>query len=333
MAALRFTLRQIEIFSAVARSGSTASAAEEVAISQSAVSAALNELEFALGVQLFDRIGKKLVLNAVGRSLLARSAFMLDSARGIQMDFLSGRPCSHLRIAVSTTIGNYLIPDLLARYAQQCPDHRVDIHIANTADVLRMVRDCDVDGGAIEGPGDTTGVHLHHWRDDELVLVASPDHPLAVQQRRSGLRLGRQALEGAVWLVREQGSGTRNAVDGALVPHLKPTRTPHVLGSSEAIKQAVQIGLGISCLSRLIVRDELAKGTLIELPTAVPVLWRAFHLAVHRERQVNTAIGRFFGHDMPLTAAALNGRACATPPLPLQRPHSPRQPLAHATTP
>ncbi|WP_374523456.1 LysR family transcriptional regulator [Hydrogenophaga sp.] len=321
MAALRFTLRQMEIFSAVARSGSTASAAEEVAISQSAVSAALNDLEFALGVQLFDRIGKKLVLNAVGRSLLARGASMLDSARGIQMDFLSGRPCRHLRLAVSTTIGNYLIPDLLARYAHQCPDHRVDVHIANTAEVLRLVRDCDVDGGAIEGPGDTTGVHLQHWRDDELILVASADHPLAVQQRCSGVRLGRQALENAAWLVREKGSGTRNAMDDALMAYIKPSQPPHVLGSSEAIKQAVRIGLGVSCLSRLIVQDELAKGTLVELSTTVPPLRRTLHLAVHHERQVNAALGLFFGQD-PLT------RAPATPAPAVLRPHLPCQTLA-----
>lgn len=321
MAALRFSLRQVEIFSAVARSGSTASAAEEVAISQSAVSAALNDLEFALGVQLFDRIGKKLVLNAVGRSLLARGASMLDSARGIQMDFLSGRPCRHLRLAVSTTIGNYLIPDLLARYAHQCPDHRVDVHIANTAEVLRLVRDCDVDGGAIEGPGDTTGVHLQHWRDDELILVASADHPLAVQQRCSGVRLGRQALENAAWLVREKGSGTRNAMDDALMAYIKPSQPPHVLGSSEAIKQAVRIGLGVSCLSRLIVQDELAKGTLVELSTTVPPLRRTLHLAVHHERQVNAALGLFFGQD-PLA------RAPATPAPAVLRPHLPCQTLA-----
>ncbi|HSW20208.1 MAG TPA: LysR substrate-binding domain-containing protein, partial [Ramlibacter sp.] len=186
MAALRFTLRQMEIFTAVARSWSTSCAAQEIYLSQSAVSAALSELELTLGAQLFDRIGKKLILNAMGRALLARATGIVECARGIEMDFQSAHRASHLKIAASTTIANYLIPGLLAEHARQEPSSRVDVHVGNTSEVLRLVSNFSADAGVIEGPRNVPGLVMRHWRDDELVIVAAPGHPLAAGQRESG---------------------------------------------------------------------------------------------------------------------------------------------------
>ncbi len=283
----------MEIFSAVARSGSTASAAEDVALSQSAVSAALNDLESALGYQLFDRIGKKLVLNAVGRALTLRATDILNLAHCIETDF-HGTPASHLKIAASTTIGNCLVPRLLAQYAEIEPTKQVDVHIGNTSEVVRAVCEFKVDAGVIEGPCNTPGVSLRYWKNDELVVVAARHHPLAIAQRTTGRKLDLPTLKKATWLVREEGSGTRDAVQDALLSHLGPVGNSRVLGSSEAIKQSVVLGLGVSCLSRLLIEEQLQAGSLVEMTTELPTIQRSFHIVIHRERKMNEAVEKFF---------------------------------------
>lgn len=294
MATLHYTLRQMEVFSAIARSGTTSGAAEDIALSQSAVSSSLHDLESALGVQLFDRVGKRLVLNGSGRALCGRAQGLLDQALGIERDFQITRPCCHWKIAASTTIGNYLIPQLLAACARTVPQWQVEIRIGNTSEVIRAVADFKVDAGVIEGPGTAPGLRLVPWRDDELVIVAAPDHPLARSQQATGAVIDRDSLRQATWLVREPGSGTRSAVQAALLPHLGEVRQARVLGSSEAIRQAVALGLGISCLSKLLVDRPLQEGSLAELRTDLPRLVRTFHLVVHQAREMNSALKEFF---------------------------------------
>lgn len=294
MATPHFTLRQMEVFSAIARSGTTSGAAEDIALSQSAVSASLSDLESALGVQLFDRVGKKLVLNGRGRALCRRAQGLLDQAAGIERDFQSARSSCHLKIAASTTIGNCLIPGLLAAHARVAPQRRVEVHIGNTADVVRAVAECKVDAGAIEGPHGAPGLDLIPWRDDELALVAAPEHALVCGQRATGQAIERDALRQATWLVREPGSGTRDAVQAALRAQLGEVEQTLVLGSSEAIRQAVVLGLGISCLSRLLVDRQLQDGSLVALRTDLPKLVRTFYLVVHQARAMDKTLREFF---------------------------------------
>lgn len=295
MAALRFTLRQLEIFAAIVRTGSTSGAAADVSISQSAASAALSDLELTLGLQLFDRVSKKLVLNESGRALNVRAMSLLEAARGIGQDFDGPNPSSHFRIAASTTVGNYLVPDLLASYLLVHPFARVDIQIGNTSEVLRAVTDFKADVGVVEGPSNVPGLVLTHWRDDELIVVGAPHHSLTIQQLPPHPPLDLTTLGDATWLVREEGSGTRDAVQTALLPHLGPLKCPLVLGSSEAIRRAVVLGLGISCLSRILVAEQLRTGALVELSTDLPPISRPFHIVVHHERAMNSTFQRFFG--------------------------------------
>lgn len=295
MPSLRFTLRQLEIFSAIARTGSTSGAASDVSISRSAVSAALSDLEVALGMQLFDRVSKRLVMNESGRALNMRAKGLLETARAISQDFDGPNPASHFKIAASTTIGNYLVPDLLSSYLLIYPFARIDVQVGNTLDVLRSVQDFKADVGVVEGPSSIPGLILTHWRDDELIVVGAPSHLLAIRQLHPLPPLDLETLREATWLVREEGSGTRDAVQTALLPHLGPLKSPLVLGSSEAIRRAVVLGLGISCLSRMLVADQLLTGALVELSTALPRISRPFHIVVHHERALNSTFQRFFG--------------------------------------
>lgn len=290
---LHLTLRQFEIFCAVAQSGTTVAAAEAVALSQSATSAALQQLEQSLGVQLFERVGKRLLLNDAGRALLPQALTMLEQARSIEQSF-SARTANmpvRLRVAASTTIGTYALPEVLARLARTHPLVRVDLQIANTQEVGDAVLAMEVDMGLIEGSSHWQGLEVEPWLRDELVIVASPQDPLTEQARSKPL--GVAALRKAAWLLREAGSGTREMVEHALLPHLHQLPAAATLGSSEAIARCVQQGLGISCLSRVLVQSQLQTQALEILPTTLPRMWRHFSLVQREGKRRSPALQAF----------------------------------------
>jgi len=293
---MRLTLRQLQIFVAVADTGSTTAAAQHVALSQSAISAALNELESLLGARLFDRIGKRLLLNDTGRALLPQARALLDGAQGIETRFRVGAPAAeglatHLRIGASTTIGNYLLPALVASHVQASPATDIDVIIRNTTDVAAAVARMEVDLGLIEGPCHERDLLVRPWREDELVIVCAPWHPLVREDRTA--RVGIKALRLQRWLVREPGSGTREAVEHAVLPHLHQWGQPMQLGSTEAIKQAAAAGLGLTCLSLCAVQDLLTLQRLVVVNTTLPRLARYLYLIQHRQKQFSASLDRF----------------------------------------
>ena len=297
MADMRLTLRQLHLFCAVASTGSTTAAADSVALSQSAISAALNELEGVLGARLFDRVGRRLVLNDSGRALLPRARSLLEGAQDIEADFAGaggGTLPVNLRLAASTTIGNYLLPPLLARFRQAWPAAQFTVQIGNTQGVGRAVADFAADLGLIEGPCHVAGLTVVPWLEDEMVIVGAPTHPLA--RAAAAGRLTVRQLRQAPWLLRETGSGTREAVEQALLPHLHHLPVDMTLGSSEAIKNAVAAGLGVSCMARCVVQDLVAARRLAVLPTSLPRLTRRLALVHHMQKRVSPGLQRFIDH-------------------------------------
>jgi DNA-binding transcriptional LysR family regulator len=286
---VRITLRQLEIFDAVATRGSTTGASALVPLSQSATSAALNQLERLLGARLFDRVGKRLLLNDSGRALLPAALSVLDGARSIEGSFgeTAAESVADLRVFASTTVGGYVLPSVLARNRGE--SLRLVLKIGNTQDVVAAVAGFEADLGFIEGPCHATEMHVIPWLHDELVIVAAADHPLA----RRKVRATRAQLAGARWLLREAGSGTREAVEAALRPHLPSVPSALTIGSNEAIKNSVAEGLGISCLSRYVVRDDLATGRLRVLATRLPRLMRRFTIIHHSKKILSQALHRF----------------------------------------
>lgn len=291
MKPLRLTLRQLQIFEAVARAGSTIAAAGEISLSQSATSAALNELESLLGGKLFSRVGRRLVLNENGRSLLPQARSVLDAAQGIEAQFgRAGRVAApQIRIAASTTTGNYLLPRVIAAWQRREPGARFTLDIGNTREVVKSVVALDADVGFIEGPTTEPQVRVVPWMRDELVVVAAPGHPLARGRRKVPL----EALRQATWLLREPGSGTREVVDGALMPHLRRIRAGGEVASAEALKEAVAEGAGLACLSRHVVADLVKLRRLVVLPTALPALARELYLIHHEHRYLTPALQGF----------------------------------------
>lgn len=275
---LRLTLRQLEVFAAVARGGTTRAAGDEMARSQSAASNALGELETVLGVQLFDRAGRRLVINENGRALLPKVAGILEEAAETQALFTAAH-AAPLRLASSYTIGEYLLPTLIAAWKSAHPRSHLRVQIANTHDVFDSVAQFNADIGFIEGTHTHPELTVRRWRTDHMVIIAQPGHPMA-SRRVSG-----RQLAGASWVLRESGSGTREAADRWLVPQLPEMRVELELGSNEAVKRAVAAGIGLGCLSDLAVRDAVQQGWLVQLATTFPAIERTLSIVRHRSKK------------------------------------------------
>ncbi|VCU68777.1 HTH-type transcriptional activator CmpR [Pigmentiphaga humi] len=290
------SLRQLRIFVSVARTGSTMGAASDISLSQSAVSAALNELEGLLNTRLFDRVGKRLILNDNGRALLAEATALLDNAQQIERGFFDkhGHAAATLKLGCSTTIGNYVLPGLLARYRLQSPHTPIEVTIANTGQIGAAVAAFEVDMGLIEGACQEADIQVIPWLLDEMVIVCSARHPLASE--RHTRRITREQLRESRWLMRERGSGSRQAVEQALLPYLHQLNMDIELGSSEAIKHAAAEGLWLACLSRSVVRDLVASGQLSILDTDLPPLTRRFYLIHHKKKYLSENLNAFLAH-------------------------------------
>ncbi|MCX9043129.1 DNA-binding transcriptional regulator YeiE [Citrobacter portucalensis] len=286
---MHITLRQLEVFAEVLKSGSTTQASVMLALSQSAVSAALTDLEGQLGVQLFDRVGKRLVVNEHGRLLYPRALALLEQTTEIEQLFREDNGA--IRVYASSTIGNYILPAMIARYRQDFPDLPLELSVGNSQDVINAVLDFRVDIGLIEGPCHSTEIISEPWLEDELVVFAAPSSPLT----KGPVTL--EQLAASPWILRERGSGTRELVDYLLLSHLPRFQMAMELGNSEAIKHAVRHGLGISCLSRRVIAEQLQAGTLSEVPLPLPRLVRTLWRVHHRQKHISNAITRFLHYS------------------------------------
>ncbi|HBC6263076.1 TPA: DNA-binding transcriptional regulator YeiE [Citrobacter braakii] len=282
---MHITLRQLEVFAEVLKSGSTTQASVMLALSQSAVSAALTDLEGQLGVQLFDRVGKRLVVNEHGRLLYPRALALLEQTTEIEQLFRKDNGA--IRVYASSTIGNYILPAMIARYREDFPDLPLELSVGNSQDVINAVLDFRVDIGLIEGPCHSTEIISEPWLEDELVVFAAPSSPLT----KGPITL--EQLAASPWILRERGSGTRELVDYLLLSHLPRFQMAMELGNSEAIKHAVRHGLGISCLSRRVIAEQLQAGTLSEVTVPLPRLVRTLWRVHHRQKHISNAITRF----------------------------------------
>ena len=290
---LRLSLRQLEVFAAIARSGSTRVAAGRVARSQSAASAALAELELGLGVQLFDRVGRRLVLNENGRALLPGATSLLDDAAEMQALF-NAEHAATLRVAASLTIGEYLLPEIVAKWRQSHSHSTVRLAIANSSEVIAAVAGLEADVGFIEGLQTHPDLQVRSWLRDELVIVAAPSHPLAAGRATTA------QLAQATWILREHGSGTRQASDSWLIEHLGSLKVGFELGSTEAIKRLAAAGAGLGCLSRHAVAQALEKGQLAALRTRLPVAYRRLAMVLRRDKRLGRATQDFIDHCVAL---------------------------------
>jgi DNA-binding transcriptional LysR family regulator len=302
MDVFHLTLRQLQVFRRVAEIGTTSAAAESIALSQSATSAAVNELERGLGLLLFDRVGKRLLLNDNGRALLTRALQVLDGVASIERwARADAAQIGPLRVGASTTIGSYLLPEVLADFRARLPAEvqatwDLKVAIANTAAIVEQVSGFQIDFGLIEGPCHASELAVEPWLEDEMVVVAAPSHSALKRKGKNRGVLSLDELRTVPWLMREAGSGSRETVDQLLLPHLYHLRASIELGNSEAIKRAAACELGFACISRYAARDMLESGALVIPHTELPRLTRRLYIVTHQAKQLTRGLELLIGH-------------------------------------
>lgn len=286
---MRYTFRQLEVFLAAANTQNITRAAESLAMSQSAASSALKELESQFDIQLFDRIGKRLQLNELGRLFRPQVEALLARGRELELALDQHTEVGALKVGATLTIGNYLAVGVMARYMRAQPHAKVSLEVANTSTVARRVKDFELDIGLIEGELQSDDLEVIPWRSDELVVFCSPEHPLAERAT-----LTDEDLVQATWVMRELGSGTRQTFERGMHGILPDLNILLELEHTEAIKRAVEANLGIGCLSRVCLADAFRRGSLV--PLSVPdyrKFDRQFYFILHRQKYRSAGIGRW----------------------------------------
>lgn len=259
---MRFTLRQVAVFEAIAEAGSVSLAADRVAMTQSAASMALAQLEEALGHPLFDRHGKHLVLNQWGYWLRGRARRLLFDAREIEMGFSGQHLVSgEISVGASQTPGEQLMPGLISDLDNDFPQLRVRLDIDNTEHVIDGLLHYRYDLGIIEGPCDDTRVRQEVWCSDNLVIVAASNHPYARQPLVSMAQ-----LEEAKWVLREPGAGTRDIFDRAIHGKIGNLNVWREYSHVPVLAALVANHYYLSCLPYYSVASLVESGDLAILP-------------------------------------------------------------------
>jgi DNA-binding transcriptional LysR family regulator len=285
---MRHSLRQLEVFLAIARVESVSQAAQALGMSQSAASGSLLDFERQFSVQLFERTGKRLKLNEFGRSIRPRAEAVLEHASDLERALESRNDGGPLRVGATMTIGNYLAVPLLARFMRQYPGTTPTLVVANTEEIARQVANFELDVALIEGEVEHPELELSPWRDDDLVVFCGPHDKWAKKRA-----LTDDDLRDASWIVRERGSGTRQAFDRAMRGLLPDLRIALTLQQTEAIKSAVEGGLGVGCVSRIALEAAFKNGTL--RPCRVPHrdFRRQFFFLLHKGKRKSQGVTRW----------------------------------------
>lgn len=286
---MHLTLRQLKVFGSVARHLNYTRAAEELHLTQPAVSMQVKQLEDSLGVTLLEQLGKRIHLTEAGQEVLtyARSINQqLDELEDV-LNRIKGLSGGRLRISVATT-ANYFIPTLLGTFSRQYPDVTVTLDVTNRETLLRQLNENIVDLVIMGQPPAAADVEAEAFMDNPLVVVAPPGHPLAGIKR---IPLAR--LQEETFLVREPGSGTRIAMERFFSERGMKLRTGMEVGSNEAIKQSVQAGLGLGLLSQATIEQELTLKRLVVLDIRDFPIMRHWYLVHRRGKRLSAAAEAF----------------------------------------
>lgn len=286
---MRMTLRQLAVFVAVAQEGTVTRASDAVRLTQSAASMALADLEDALGAPLFDRLGKRLQLNDLGRFLLPQALEILGRCEAFEHAAQGEKQTIDLRLGATLTISDYLMPDLMANFLKQQPQALLQLQVGNTRQIIEAVSQFQLDLGLIEGSCHLPQLQAFPWRDDELAVCCAPEHPLAALKDTISL----QDLQDVDWILREEGSGTREVFDQVMLKDLPNANLRLTLGHNEAILKIVAGGLGLTCVSRLAIEPLARDGQLVILNTPFWILKRPLFMLVHRQKYKSPGLRAF----------------------------------------
>lgn len=285
----RLTLRQFRVFEAVARHLSFSRAAEELHLSQPAVSMQVRGIETILGLRLTEQLGKKIFLTEAGREVLHASQAITARLDDLQANLaqLRGMESGRLNIAVTSTV-NAVATDILARFRSRHPGVSIHLDVSNRAEVLDLLASNRTDLAIMGQVPENLGLEATRFMDNPLVVIAPPDHPLA---RRKSVSVEELAAES--FLVREAGSGTRGAMERFFAARGLEIRSSMEMSSNEAVKQAVQAGLGLGILSLQTLDMELALKRLAVLKVEGFPIMRHWYVVHRADKRLSPAAQAF----------------------------------------
>ena len=286
---MNISLKQLQIFLAVARHENLGNAAQDLFLTKGAVSQALHELEKQLGVQLFDRVHPHMHLNHEGKRLRPLADELLHRSKEIGLMFSEKSADRFLQVGASKTIGSYLLPKLLLEF-ERAGSWLPDAHIANSQKLCSLVSSFALDVALLEGEEHHADLIFEPWLADQMVVVAHRGHPLATAEKHSVHVLREQR-----WILREPASGTREYFEYNLAPYLSPYPVALTLSAPEALLGMVAEGLGITFTSKLI--TELPgfsrNFAIIHLEKEFP---RTFSLCYHSKKYHSVSMDHFLNY-------------------------------------
>lgn len=275
--------RRLQVFHTVAGVLNFTRAAEILHMTQPAVTHQIRQLEADFNTRLFDRVNNRISLTPAGKQVLDYASRILSLYDDMHESVkeLTGDRSGLLTLGASTTIAEYMLPDLLSGFRQEFPDVHVRLRVANTDAIVALVADSSIDLGIVEGAVQKQHLLVEDCQQDELLVIVPNDHPLASQTAVEPTDLTRYPF-----VQREDGSGTRSVIAAYLAQHglhEDQLQHPFELGSTEAIKGAVQAGMGISIVSAATVKKELELGLLVAKKLS-PALLRPFYFVRQRQQ-------------------------------------------------
>jgi len=286
---MNVTLRQLSVFEAAARLLSYTRAAEELHLSQPAVSMQIRQLEDQAGLQLFEKQGRTIHLTEAGHELFQYSRAILHDLHEAEevLEALKGLNTGKLSIGVASTV-NYFAPRLLAAFSQRYPGINLSLEATNRENLVHMLSANEKDLVLMGRPPEQIDLEAEPFLENPLVVIAPPGHPLANERHIPLQRLGEETF-----VIREAGSGTRAAMERFFTEQGVTLKTGMQMTRNEAIKQAVRAGLGLSVVSIHSIELELETGRLVVLDVAGFPIKRRWFLVYRRNKRLSPAAGAF----------------------------------------
>ncbi|ARD21293.1 LysR substrate-binding domain-containing protein [Shewanella japonica] len=282
------SFKQLNVFNAITQHKTLTAAAETLFVSKAAVSLSLAELEKQLGHPLFDRVNNRLILNQEGKKLLPLADELINRLQHINHVFDQDQGLSGvLRVGSSDTIGNHLSPSILSEFKQITPQQTQSLFVSNSAHICQKLIEYELDIGLIEGKPHHPDIIAVPFSGDAMCIICAPSHPLAAKEH-----VALSELENSEWVLREQGSGSRDSFIQNLAPHIKQWHQSIELNTTEALINSVAAGLGFGCLSNIAAQHALKSQRVskVNVPIEMP---REFWVLLHKDKYQSPPLKRF----------------------------------------
>lgn len=282
------TLRHLRIFLTVCETGSVTAAAKQLHMTQPPVSQVIRELEKYYGVRLFERFGRKIYLTKAGEELYSYASHILSLSTEAEKRLSDMSKSGILRVGASMTIGTAILPTVIREFFASHPTVQMHAVVDNTATIIKMLYVAKLDIGLVEGIGNWPDIVKVPVYDDELVLVCPPEHEWA-----GAKSIDAAQLEDQCFVIREEGSGTREVFEAAMKAYGIKWKTVGVFNSAEAIINAVHCGLGLSFISRLAAQNAVATGKVAVVKLSGLDIKRKFNLVYHKNKFFTSVMREF----------------------------------------